>query len=331
MRRSFFCIWAFLFAAGAGAQSYHFSQFFSTPLLTNPANTGLTNGPYRFATNIRSQGLNGGTSYFTGYLSGDVSLLRNYLPQGHKAGLGLYVMNDHSMNSAIQTNTIGLSTAYHVGLDPYGEQSLGLGVQATYNQRRIDYSKLTFENQYGPGGFDPSLPIGEPLDFMSRHFFDVNAGLVYNASLGDKSFFAGMAVYNILRKRSNFTADEFVMPTRYTFQSAAQFQNGESGHFYASLTAMYQANAREFTLGGAYGYQLTDGDKNELLWGLWYRHQDALMPYLGYQAKTFQVGLSYDVTVSSLQTASQLKNGYELTFIYKAPDNREIKVLIPWY
>ena len=331
MRRSIFCLGAFVFAIGASAQSYHFSQFFSTPLLTNPAHTGLIDGPYRFATNIRSQGLNGGTAFFTGYLSGDASLLRNYLPQGHKAGMGMYVMNDRALNGAIQTNTVGVSTAYHVGLDPYGEQSLGLGVQATYNQRRIDYSKLTFENQYGPGGFDPSLPIGEPLDFMSRHFFDVNAGLVYNGSFEDKSFFAGMAVYNILRKRSNFTADEFVMPTRYTFQSGGQFLASEYGRIYASLTAMFQANAHELTFGGAYGQQLTDGEKSELMLGLWYRHQDAVMPYLGYQAKTFQVGLSYDFTVSSLRTASQLKNGAELTLIYRAPDNRELKVLIPWY
>jgi type IX secretion system PorP/SprF family membrane protein len=331
MRKCLFCVSAVWLAGGAHAQSYHFSQFFSTPLLTNPANTGFTDGPYRFASNIRSQGLQSGSAYFTGYFSADVSPLRNHLPQGHKAGAGLYVMNDHSMNSAIQTNTIGLSAAYHVGLDPYSEQSLGLGVQATYNQRRIDYSKLTFENQYGPGGFDPSLPVGEPLNFNSRHFFDVNAGLVYNASLEDKSFFAGIAVYNILKRRNNFIADEFVMPTRYTFQSGAQFLTGDYGRIYASFTAMSQANAREVTLGGAYGQQLTEGDKNELMYGLWYRYGDALMPYLGYGRKTFQVGLSYEFTVSPLQNATRLKNGYELTLIYKAPDNRELKVLIPWY
>lgn len=331
MRKPIFYVCAMLTASAACAQSYHFSQFFSTPLLTNPANTGFTDGPYRFASNIRSQGLNNGDAFFTGYFSADVSPLRNRLPQGHKVGLGLYAMNDRSLNSAVQTNSIGLSTAYHVGLDPYGEQSVGLGVQATYSQRRIDYSKLTFENQYGSGGFDPALPIGEALDVNSRHFFDLNVGVLYNASLEDKSFFAGVAVYNILQRRQNFTADEFVMPTRFTFQSGAQFLSGDYGRLYLSVTAMSQAKAREYTFGGAYGQQLTDGPRNELLYGLWYRYGDALIPYLGYQVKTFQVGLSYDVTISSVQTASQLKNGYELTLIYKAPDNRELKVLIPWY
>jgi hypothetical protein len=35
------------------AQSYHFSQFFSTPLLTNPGHTGFIDGPYRVASNFR--------------------------------------------------------------------------------------------------------------------------------------------------------------------------------------------------------------------------------------------------------------------------------------
>jgi type IX secretion system PorP/SprF family membrane protein len=322
----------FTIAAGTiRGQSYHFSQFFSTPLLTNPANTGFTVGPYRFTSNIRSQGLDGGNAYFTGYVSADVSPLRNHLTQGHKAGLGLYVMNDRSLNSAVQTSSIGVSAAYHVGLDAYGEQSIGIGVQGTYNQRRIDYSKLTFENQYGSGGYDPSLSIGEPLDVNSRHFFDLNAGMIYNATLEDKSFFAGVAVYNILRRREILTADEFVMPLRFTFQSGGQFWTGEYGKIYVSVTTMSQAKATELTFGSAYGHQLTDGEKSELVGGMWYRYKDALIPYLGYQTKTFQVGLSYDHTVSAIKTASQLRNGYELTFQYTAPDKRELKVLIPWY
>jgi type IX secretion system PorP/SprF family membrane protein len=331
MKKIFFSISVGLAAGAVSAQSYHFSQFFSTPLLTNPANTGFTEGTYRLASNIRSQGTSGGSAYFTGYLSADVSPLRSKLADGHKAGLGMYVMNDRALNGAVQTNSVGMSAAYHVGLDAYGENSIGIGVQGTYNQRRIDYSRLTFENQYGPGGFNPSLPVGEPLDFQSKKFFDLNAGIVYHANLEHKSFFAGFAAYNILQHKENNLANDFRMPARFTFQSGGQFWTGEYGKVYVSLTAMSQARANEITVGSAYGHQLTDGEKNELVAGLWYRHRDAIIPYLGYQVRTFQVGLSYDYTVSTLKTGAQIRNGYELTLLYKAPDNRELKVLIPWY
>jgi len=312
------------------AQSYHFSQFFSTPLLTNPANTGFTEGPYRFASNIRTQGMPGNT-FFTGYLSADISPLRNKLTDGHKAGLGIYVMNDNSLYSALQTNSVGISAAYNIGLDIYGQQSFGVGIQGTYNQRRIDYGKLTFESQYGPGGYDPSLPIGEPLDVNSKHFFDVNAGIRYSVISDENAFFAGVSVYNILSHKENMTADEFKMPVRYTLQTGGQLNLREYGKVYMSLTAMHQANANELTLGAAYGLQISETEKNELIGGVWYRYKDAFIPYIGYLHGNFQVGFSYDYTVSNVRTSATIKNGYELTLLFKASDKRELKTHIPWY
>jgi type IX secretion system PorP/SprF family membrane protein len=331
MKKFIITFFSLIVTVMAVAQSYHFSQFFSTPLLTNPANTGFTEGPYRLASNFRSQGMQGSNAYFTGYLSADFSPLRKHLPKGHKAGLGIYFMNDKSLGAALQTNSIGMSAAYTVGLDEYGEHSIGAGLQGTYNQRRIDYSKLTFENQIGPGGFDPALPIGELLNYGGKHFFDVNAGIAYNALLEDKSFFAGAAVYNILKHEENVLTATFKSPTRIAVQAGARFFVGEYGNAYFSLTNMAQAKAMETTAGAAYGLQLTNGEKNELIFGMWYRYKDALIPYVGYQVNGFQAGLTYDHTVSALKTAAQLRNGFELTLLYKAIDKTELKTLIPWY
>lgn len=313
------------------AQSYHFSQFFSTPLLTNPAHTGYTEGPFRVASNFRSQGTASGSTIFSGYVSADFSLLRNKLQNGHKAGIGMYMMNDHSVAGAMQSNSVGVSAAYNVALDTYGEHSIGLGIQGVYQQRRFDYSKLDFENQYGPGGFDELLPIGEPLNYDSRHSFDVNAGIMYNVLLPDKSFFIGGSVYNILSRNDNVLPNDFKMPVRFTLQTGGRLFIGEYGNVYGSFTSMYQNGATELTLGGAYGQQLTDGRSNELMGGMWYRFKDAVIPYLGYKQEGFQVGLSYDYTLSSLKSAPRLGNSFELTLLYNAKDKRELKTLIPWY
>ena len=314
------------------AQSYHFSQFFSTPLLTNPAHTGFIEGPYRIASNFRSQGNGGGSPIFTGYLSADISPLKDALAQGHKAGIGLYVMNDKALNGALQTNSVGLSVAYNIGLDPYGEYSLGVGLQGSYHQKRLDFSKLTFENQYGSGGYDPSLPIGESFNATNQNYFDANAGVMYNVTLEDRSFFTGISVYNILHHKENLLPDEFRMPTRLMVQAGAQLFIGNYSKIYGSATHMSQAKANETTLGAAYGLQLSDRDvKNEVNLGVWYRLKDAVIPYIGYQYEGFQAGLSYDYTVSGLKTGAQVRNGYELTLVYSGIDKRELKTLIPWY
>lgn len=332
MKKLFILFTCIMLAVCVQAQSYHFSQFFSTPLLTNPAHTGFIEGPYRIASNFRSQGLSGGSPIFTGYLSADVSPLRNNLAQGNKAGVGLYVMNDKALNGALQTNSVGLSLAYNIGLDAYGEYSLGVGLQGSYHQKRLDFSKLTFENQYTGNGYDPSLPIGESFNTRNQNYFDANAGIMYNVLLEDRSFFTGVSVYNILRHKETFLPDEFKMPTRLMVQAGMQLFVGEYSKIYASATNMSQSKANETTLGAAYGLQISERNmKNEINIGMWYRVKDAIIPYIGYQYEGFQAGLSYDYTVSGLKAGAQVRNGYELTLVYSAIDKRELKTLIPWY
>ncbi len=329
MKKCIFGLCLMLSVVQIHAQSYHFSQFFSTPLLTNPANTGFTDGPYRVASNMRTQGVGGGP-YFTGYISAELSALRDKLPLGHKAGIGFYMMNDHSLLGAVKTNSAGLSLAYHVGLDPYSEQSIGVGLQAAVHHRRLDYSKLTFENQFGPGGFDASLPIGEPLYARSKIFFDIGTGIIYNRIIGNNAYFAGFSAYNLLKHTENVMDEEFSLPTRVAFQAGSQF-GLDYGKLYASLTTMYQSRASETTVGMAYGYPLTEEERNEMLFGVWVRVKDAIIPYIGFQRSNLNIGLSYDVTVSGLQAGTQTRNAFELTLMFKSAEKHELKTTIPWY
>jgi hypothetical protein len=89
----------------AGAQTYHFSQFYSTPMMVNPANTGNTGGPYRFATNYRSQWRNEGTPYTTFIASGDAHVMKGVLGEGNTLGLGLTFLNDKAMDGLMITNS----------------------------------------------------------------------------------------------------------------------------------------------------------------------------------------------------------------------------------
>ena len=50
--------------------------------------------------------------------------------------------------------------------------------------------------------------------------------------------------------------------------------------------------------------------------GSWYRWNDALIPYMGFEWSDFRLGVTYDVNTSSLKTASQKRGGIELSLIY---------------
>ena len=313
------------------AQSYHFSQFYSAPLLNNPAFTGDIDGAYRVSSNFRSQWSQGNTPYLTTVLSFDAKTLKNYTAENNKIGAGIYLMNDQSSGGALQSNTVGVSAAYNLSLDEYNDQSIGLGLQGVITQRRIDYSKLSFESQYGSNGFDPSLPVGEPINFSSRAFFNMNAGINYHYKHDYNSFFASGAVYNTFNHDASAPANEFKIPLRYSFMIGGHVAIGYDRTVYGSLNYVNQAKASELTIGAAYGIQIGEDKTQEIDFGLWHRVKDAIIPYIGYQLNGFQFGLSYDYTISNIKTAGQIRNGYELSLSYTAADKTQERKLMPWY
>jgi hypothetical protein len=75
-------------------------------------------------------------------------------------------------------------------------------------------------------------------------------------------------------------------------------------------------------LGGFYTISLAneyydDQNKTSVNLGGIYRWNDAFIPVVKLDYQNFSFGLSYDVNVSKLKTASQSKGGFELTISYR--------------
>jgi hypothetical protein len=59
-----------------------------------------------------------------------------------------------------------------------------------------------------------------------------------------------------------------------------------------------------------------DDAKLSLSGGAVYRWKDALIPVIKINTNKLSIGLSYDVNISKLRTASQYRGGFELTLSY---------------
>lgn len=329
-RTLFFLIVCFCSSTGM-AQSSHFSQFYSTPMLINPAATGLTAGPYRIASNYRTQWNDGGSPYKTFTISGDAQILRDRLTDGNKLGIGLALVNDKTMQGAVQTNNLAVSAGYHISLDQDAIQTIGVGFQGTYNERRIDFSNLDFENQFDGTGFDPSLPVGEMMGAGKKHYMDVNAGAMYSFTLEDRSFFGGVAAYNILKQEETYLTEQFKPAMLWSLLAGGDIDIGFNHSLYFSGNFRKQGKASETTLGMAYGFFLDQEGFTALKLGLWHRLEDALIPYASFAYNGLQVGFSYDYTVAAKKTRATARNAIEFSVIYIRPDQSELKRLIPWY
>lgn len=240
-------------------------------------------------------------------------------------------MNDKTMDGAVQTNNLIVSGAYHISIfdDPY--QTVGVGFQGSYNEKRIDFSRLLFESQYNNGGFDPSAPVGERLENGKKHYFDINAGAMYSYSVEDRSMFAGVAMYNILKKEENYLTEQFKTPTLFSATAGGDIDVGINNSFYFSGNYRRQGNSNELTLGLAYGFFIDGEGFSSFRLGMWHRLKDAIIPYAGLTYKGLQLGCSFDYTTSAAKTKSQIRNTFEISLVYLAENKSEIKRLIPWY
>ena len=87
--------WALLVSVAAQGQDLHFSQFFNSPLTTNPANTGfIPDGDYRLGANFRNQWSSVMTlPYKTMSAFGDMQVAKDRFENGW-VGVGAVVLRD---------------------------------------------------------------------------------------------------------------------------------------------------------------------------------------------------------------------------------------------
>ena len=304
------------------AQDPHFSQFFASPLTLNPAYTGFFNGDMRVAANYRSQWSSISTPFITGTVSADMDILKNVINPNDVFGVGIMALYDQTGGGGLLENYVGVSTAYHKALDVNGHQTLGLGVQVTLVQKRLDFSKLVFENQLGTEGFDPSIPSGETFTNTNITYSDYNVGMLYNATIQDNSnVYFGASYYHITQPQESFLGENNRIHSRISIHGGGAFPINPTTNFYASGLFMKQGGATETDFGGAFGL-VVDNDPvapTVFFAGSWFRWNDALSPYVGLETKGFRVGLTYDVNISGLSAASNYRGGIELSVIYLKP------------
>jgi type IX secretion system PorP/SprF family membrane protein len=306
-------------------QDPNFSQFFVSPLTLNPALTGKFNGDFRAAGNYRDQWPAISKAFVTSTLSLDFPVLRGRLSELDTWGVGIMAMTDKTANGILSTNMVSLTTAYHKGIDEDGLNQIGIGFQATYNTKRLDGTKLNFEDELDQfGGW--TIPSGESIDNrqINLSYFDVSAGVLYNGSTdGYNNYYLGASVYHLNKPRESFTGDIFyTLNPRVTVHAGGALPIGDrTKTIYLSSLYSSQAGATNIVAGGAIG-MLINGDEenpNNFYAGLWTRFNnvnDALIPYVGLEFGSFRLGASYDVNISSLKTASQSRGGLEISLIY---------------
>lgn len=314
------------------SQDPHFSQFFSSPLTLSPAFTGKFDGAMRVAGNYRNQWPAFNNAYTTGTVSIDFPIFQNKLPEYDTWGLGFIGLNDQAGGGVITNNYFGISSAYHKSMSDDGFQQLSAGFQAVYGQKRLDFSKLVFEDQLTANGFDLSVPSADIATLTNPNikYIDVNAGVLYSKSTNEKNnFYGGVSVYHINSPKESFTGGAWNIAPRTTVTAGGYFPVSDILTLHTSGIFQIQSSATETTIGGALSARLNNSTADNgtaIYFGAWMRIKDALIPYVGLEFKNYRIGSSYDINTSSLKSGSLSRGGMEISLIYikQSPQSRGI-------
>jgi type IX secretion system PorP/SprF family membrane protein len=279
------------------AQDPQFTQFYANPIYLNPAFAGTARCP-RVIMNYRHQwpGIptTAGKTFVTYAASYDQHI------DAISGGVGLQVLNDRAGDGTLNTTTASLVYSYQLPVSR--TFSLKFGGQATYLQKRLDWSKLTFGDMIDPRrGFVYNTNEIPPVN--TKTTVDFAAGVLGYSKL----FFVGFAAHHLTQPDEGFISPAR-LPLKITGHAGAVIPiDGTSGEISVSPNILYQRqqNFQQINLGVYF-------NKGAFVAGMWYRNQDAVIVLVGVQQSIYKIGYSYDVTVSKLTTKSA--GSHEISF-----------------
>ena len=288
-------------------QDPQFSQFYANPVYLNPAFAGTARCP-RFVLGYRNQWPSLPGSFVTYSASYDQHV------EAISGGIGFIAMRDEAGRGVLSTTSF--SGIYSYQRPVSRKFSLKFGVQATYSQKALDWSKLTFGDQIDERrGF---IYITQETERGgSTGFFDASAGVL---GFSD-SFYFGGSVHHINEPNESLILGTSRLPMKFTGHAGAVLPiDGKSrslSETTISPNILYQRQA-DFQ-------QINIGlylNKGPLVVGAWYRYNDSFIALLGVQTDVFKVGYSYDLTTSQLTTKSGGSHEISLTFQMQCKEKR---------
>ena len=221
---------------------------------------------------------------------------------------------------------------------PTGENSsISGGLQGSVVQRKVDFTKLIFPDQYNGSAYDAGISNGENPSTQNIIYPDVAAGLNWNYGFSESlresnaklKANVGASAYHINKAQQGFlTGSKEQVEMKYILH--ADFLIGLQNPNLAlvpSLLCVFQGPVKEIIEGLMLKYYFIEGPKyygakasSTLGLGVSYRNKDAAIVSFLYEYGHYGFGISYDFNVSLLNNASRVKGGPEVFLRYVAPN-----------
>lgn len=315
-----------MYGSVSAQQRPYYTQYIMNPYILNPAVAGIENYvDVKLSHRQQWVGLQDApvTTYFTfhaplkkddyeresattihakGENPRGKNFVADYQPPGNHGGIGVTVINDKT--GPINNFMASATYAYHMGIGPH--TSLSAGISAGVTNLRLDVNKLHFA--------DPNDLVVANSGYINNVRPDISAGLwLYN-----RDYFLGLSAQQIVAQRVSFDEGKNTLAVdhgklvphmflaagyRLFFSDDVTFLPSVVVRYISPLPVGLDVNAKV-------QYQ-------DLVWaGASYRFKDGYSAMVGLNiSNSINIGYSYDLTTSRLNTVSKGTHEVVLGFI----------------
>ncbi len=249
---------------------------------------------------------------------------------------GLNVFTDKAGDGNLKTTQVSGSFGYHIQLDE--KNTLGGCLVGGYVARSIDYTKLSWDEQYQNGSYSSANPSNEPSAANTKFGFpDVGMGVVYQYNKGQMYSTAndmviihsGLALWHLNQPAYSFygtSGEKLYMKVIGHADAIIGIKNTNIA-LVPGILYMNQGPSHEFLPGCYFRYMLREESKftgyvkgASIMIGTHLRVKDAFIPSVQLEVAEYTLGISYDMNVSGLKSATSGKGGFEISLRYGNPN-----------
>ncbi len=297
----------------------HFSQFYETSILRNPALIGVSADNYKVSAYYRSQWSSITNPYQTLLIDAEYRFPLGRMSQDFLS-VGILGFSDQAGDLDQKISGFYPALCINKLLDANYNAYLSLGFTCGYLQYSFDPSKATFNNQFQGGVYSPFNSSFENIPNPKMSLVDIGSGLNFNFSPDEQNsgtYVLGVSGYHF--SRPSFSYDKtpnYVQNIRWNVNADMMHDLGRYFAFQVHANYAQQGAYNESVFGALIGWRIADPLSRpdfELDAGALYRINDAIIPVVKLKYKSLGIGVSYDVNTSALKEASNTQGGLEIT------------------
>lgn len=299
------------------------SNWSQSQMIYNPGAVATGNSDMSFFSNHRSQWLTvpeAGLGIRSNFINGEFKIKEDGLASGNNFGIGFSILSDQSGAANLNTLSVSLPLNYTLALDR--QNKLSIGIAPGFVQQSSERANQTWENQWDGNIFNPATSVENSIN-GAYATMDLGTGIYFQHQINNRSsFYAGYALNHLIRPKMawSFTGDKMYM--QMVLQGGADLATRNSDfRIQPNFVYFRTGNTNSLTAGVTFENTIKEGSKitginksNCVNYGVYYRHQDAIVATFGMKVDRFRFGVSFDANTSRLNQATGGIGGAEIYF-----------------